>query len=172
MQFIQDILVFTIPFLLVLGVVVTVHELGHFLAAKAFGTKIDRFSIGFGAAIASWQTFAPSFMFIFAGAPYAEALRRNAALSGALHAITAGVLGVIANLALGFGQHILFTRGAAWTTPWGSGFYWPDIASLQWLPVSLALAAGFALIRFKANVLVVILVCAAVGLIPLLIAAA
>ena len=55
MQFIQDLLVSTIPFLLVLGVVVTVHELGHFLAAKAFGTKIDRFSIGFGGAIASWR---------------------------------------------------------------------------------------------------------------------
>ncbi len=125
-----------------------------------------------GAAIASWQTFAPSFMFIFAGAPYAEALRRSAALTGALHAITAAVLGVIANLALGFGLHILFARGAAWTTPWGSGFYWPEIASLQWMPAALAVAAGVALIRFKANVLVVILGCAAVGLIPLLAGAA
>ena len=125
-----------------------------------------------GAAIASWQTFAPSFMFIFAGAPYAEALRRNAALTGALHAITAAVLGVIANLALGFGLHILFGRGAAWTTPWGSGFYWPELASLQWLPTILAVAAGTALIRLRANVLVVILACAAAGLAPLLLAAA
>lgn len=125
-----------------------------------------------GSAIASWQTFAPSFMFIFGGAPYAEALRRNAVFSGALHAITAAVLGVIASLALGFGLHILFASGASWVTPWGSGFYWPDFASLQWLPTALALAAGVALIRFKANVLVVILACAAAGLIPLLLAAA
>ncbi len=45
---------YTLPFLLVVGVVVTVHEFGHFLAAKALGTKIDQFSIGFGKAFAHW----------------------------------------------------------------------------------------------------------------------
>jgi regulator of sigma E protease len=45
---------YTVPFLLVLGVVVTIHELGHFLMARALGTKIDRFSIGFGSPIAHW----------------------------------------------------------------------------------------------------------------------
>ena len=54
MQFLQNVFLFVIPFLLVLGVVVTVHELGHFLAAKALGTKIDRFSIGFGRSVAGW----------------------------------------------------------------------------------------------------------------------
>ena len=44
-----------VSILTVLGVVVTVHEMGHFLAAKALGTKIDRFSIGFGRALASWR---------------------------------------------------------------------------------------------------------------------
>jgi len=51
----QNIALYVIPFLLVLGIVVTVHELGHFLAAKAVGTKIDQFSIGFGKAIACWH---------------------------------------------------------------------------------------------------------------------
>jgi len=46
---------FIVPFLLVLTLVVTVHELGHFLAARSFGVAIDRFSIGFGRAIASWR---------------------------------------------------------------------------------------------------------------------
>jgi regulator of sigma E protease len=55
MQFLQNVFLAVIPFLLVLGVVVTVHELGHFLAAKALGTKVDRFSIGFGRAIAQWK---------------------------------------------------------------------------------------------------------------------
>ncbi|MDZ4371465.1 MAG: RIP metalloprotease [Phenylobacterium sp.] len=55
LSFLQSALLAVIPFVLVLGVVVTVHELGHFLAAKALGTKIDRFAIGFGRAIASWQ---------------------------------------------------------------------------------------------------------------------
>lgn len=47
--------IYIIPFLLVLTLVVTVHELGHFLAAKACGVAIDRFSIGFGRAIVSWR---------------------------------------------------------------------------------------------------------------------
>lgn len=48
-----QIAVYIVPFLLVLTLIVTIHELGHFLVAKAFGVKIDRFSIGFGRAIAS-----------------------------------------------------------------------------------------------------------------------
>lgn len=44
-----------IPFLLVLALLVTVHELGHFLAARWLGTAIDRFSIGFGRALVSWR---------------------------------------------------------------------------------------------------------------------
>lgn len=54
MQLMQNVLLSIIPFLLVIGVVITVHELGHFLAAKALGTKIDRFAIGFGRSIAAW----------------------------------------------------------------------------------------------------------------------
>ena len=51
----QNIVLYVVPFLLILGIVVTVHELGHFLAAKALGTKIDQFSIGFGKPIAQWK---------------------------------------------------------------------------------------------------------------------
>jgi len=53
-DFILTALTFVVPFALVLGLVVTIHELGHFLAAKMFGVAIDRFSIGFGKAIAAW----------------------------------------------------------------------------------------------------------------------
>lgn len=49
--FIGQALIYIVPFLVVLTVIVTIHELGHFLTAKAFGVKIDRFSIGFGRAI-------------------------------------------------------------------------------------------------------------------------
>ncbi|MBB4797857.1 regulator of sigma E protease [Brevundimonas bullata] len=44
-------LIYVVPFLLVLTLVVTIHELGHFLTARAFGVKMERFSIGFGRAI-------------------------------------------------------------------------------------------------------------------------
>ncbi len=51
----QTALVFVAPFLLVITLLVVVHELGHFLTARAFGVAVDRFSIGFGRAIASWR---------------------------------------------------------------------------------------------------------------------
>src|SRR5215475_1143604 len=45
----------TVPFLLVLGAVVVVHEFGHFLAGRALGVKVETFSIGFGPEIASFH---------------------------------------------------------------------------------------------------------------------
>ena len=53
--FVQTAAIYTLPFLVVLTVVVTVHELGHFLVARWCGVTCDRFSIGFGRAIASWR---------------------------------------------------------------------------------------------------------------------
>ncbi|HEY2050117.1 MAG TPA: RIP metalloprotease [Caulobacteraceae bacterium] len=44
-----------IPFVVMISLIVTIHELGHFLTGKAFGTAIDRFSMGFGKAIVSWR---------------------------------------------------------------------------------------------------------------------
>ena len=55
MQLLQSVLLSVLPFLAVLGIVVTVHELGHFLAGRALGTKIDCFSIGFGRSLVSWR---------------------------------------------------------------------------------------------------------------------
>lgn len=53
--FLHNAVFYVIPFLIILGVVVTVHEGGHFLAAKWLGTAIDRFSIGFGRPLAQWR---------------------------------------------------------------------------------------------------------------------
>ncbi len=55
MGFLQLAASYLIPFVFVLTLVVTVHELGHFLAARAFGVAIDRFAIGFGRALISWR---------------------------------------------------------------------------------------------------------------------
>jgi regulator of sigma E protease len=55
MAFLQSAVLYVAPFLLVISLIVTIHELGHLLTAKAFGVAIDRFSIGFGRAIASWR---------------------------------------------------------------------------------------------------------------------
>ena len=48
MNAVLQILTYVVPFLLVLTVIVTIHEMGHFLVARAFGVKVDRFAIGFG----------------------------------------------------------------------------------------------------------------------------
>ena len=58
--------------------------------------------------LTTWVTFAPCFLWIFAGAPYAERLRAVPALRGALATVTAAVVGVIANLALWFALHVIF----------------------------------------------------------------
>jgi regulator of sigma E protease len=53
MGFLGQALIYIVPFLLVLTFIVTIHELGHFLVARRFGVKVDRFSIGFGKTIVS-----------------------------------------------------------------------------------------------------------------------
>jgi chromate transporter len=63
------------------------------------------------AALTSWVTFVPGFLFIFAGAPFIENSRGNSRLSTALSAITAAVVGVILNLAVWFGWHVILPVG-------------------------------------------------------------
>ncbi|MFX9638784.1 chromate transporter, partial [Acinetobacter baumannii] len=63
-----------------------------------------------GGLLATWVTFTPCFLWIFAGAPYIERLRGNRALAGALSAITAAVVGVILNLSIWFALHTLFRQ--------------------------------------------------------------
>jgi chromate transporter len=66
--------------------------------------------------LATWVTFTPSMLWIFIGAPYIEALRRNVKLASALTAITAAVVGVVMNLGVTFTRHTLF--------PDAGGFNW------------------------------------------------
>jgi chromate transporter len=136
------------------GPLILVNEFVGFLAGhNAGGLALA------GAAIALWCTFAPSFVWIFAGAPYAERLERSRHATGALAAITAAVLGVIAKLALFFATHALFARQIHIGPT-----ELPDPTSGIWWMIALALAAGVALIRFKANLLLVLAACALAGL--------
>jgi chromate transport protein ChrA len=64
-----------------------------------------------GALITTWVTFVSCFIWIFLGAPHVERLRGNVKLTGALSTITAAVVGVILNLAVWFGLHVLFPDG-------------------------------------------------------------
>lgn len=118
-----------------------------------------------GAAMALWQTFVPSFLFIFVGAPYAEALRRSSMARGALVAVMAAVLGVIASLALWFATHVLFAGGVEVAWPWGGEVVLPDLRAFDVVTAILAVAAGVALLRFKVNVVLVILACGLAGIV-------
>ena len=91
------------------GPLILVTQFVSFLAAYRSPAPFDPLvAATLGAAMATWTVFAPSFLWIFAGAPFLEDLRRNRRLAGGLAAITAAVVGVIVNLAAWFTLHVLF----------------------------------------------------------------
>ncbi len=102
-----------------------------------------------GAAIATWVTFLPSFLWILVGAPWIEALRANARLTAALSCITAAVVGVVLNLAVWFAMHVILPAGGP----------------VNWFAVIVAAAAFVALVRLKWGVIPVIVGAAVVGLV-------
>jgi chromate transporter len=105
-----------------------------------------------GGLLATWVTFTPCFLWIFLGAPYIEILRGNRALSGALSAITAAVVGVILNLAIWFGIHTIF-KGVR-PIEWGIfSFDAPVLASINLWALLLSGAAIIAMFRFKIGML-------------------
>ncbi len=108
------------------------------------------------AALVTWFTFLPSFLFILVGGPIVEATHGNLKFTAPLAAITAAVVGVILNLALFFGYHVL----------WPQGFAGPFDA----VSALIAIVAGVALIRYQRNVMLVIAACAAAGLMVRLLA--
>ena len=114
------------------------------------------------AMMALWVTFAPCFLWIFAGAPYIERLAHMPRLSGALAAITAAVVGVIANLALWFGLHVLFTR----LSKINSGpisMSWPEWASLDLIALGLFILSAVMLLKLHAGLLKTLTLCALLG---------
>lgn len=99
------------------GPLIMVVQFVAFLGAYRNPGDLDPWAAALlGALLTTWVTFVPSFLFIFLGAPYVERLRGNRTLSAALTAITAAVVGVIANLALYFTTHTLFADSTTWTT--------------------------------------------------------
>ena len=102
------------------------------------------------ATLVSWFTFLPSFVFILAGGPFIESTHNDLKFTAPLTAITAAVVGVILNLALFFGYHVLWPEGLD--------------ARFDWVSALIALGAAIALFRFKLNVIHVIAGCAVIGL--------
>lgn len=145
------------------GPLIMVTQFVGFLAAfRESGALHPLVAATLGAILTTWVTFVPCFLWIFAGAPFVETLRGNRALSGALGAITAAVVGVILNLALWFAIHTLFGEvrevGIA-----GTRFEVPVLASLNIPALLLAAVAAIAVFRFKAGMIPVLFACAGLG---------
>jgi len=144
------------------GPLILVLEFVGFLAAYRYGGFDPLLAGALGAAVTLWATFAPCFLWIFLGGPYVEALRGNRPLAGALAAITAAVVGVIANLALWFALHVLFAEMAP-RQFLGLELDLPRLASLDIAALALATAALIATLRFKVGMIPVLIGCALVG---------
>jgi chromate transporter len=115
-----------------------------------------------GGLLATWVTFVPCFLWIFLGAPFIERLRGNAALAGALSAITAAVVGVVLNLAIWFALHTLFRA----VTPLAFGglrFDVPVPSSLDSWALLLSAGAMVAMFRFNTGVIITLATTSALG---------
>jgi chromate transporter len=102
-----------------------------------------------GALITTWTTFVPCFLWILLGAPYIEKLRDNALLSSALSTVTAAVVGVILNLAVWFGVHVIFPPGG----------------HADWFAIVVCAIAFIGMLRYKIDIIPVVLGAGLLGLI-------
>ncbi|HHZ10561.1 MAG TPA: chromate efflux transporter [Rhizobiales bacterium] len=127
--------------------IMVVQFVGFLGAYRSPGSLDPMLAATLGAVFTTWVTFVPCFLWIFLGAPFIERLRDNAALSGALSAITAAVVGVILNLAIWFALHVLF-RTVVMSDFLGMTLDLPVLASVDWAALALTAAAALAVFRF------------------------
>jgi chromate transporter len=132
------------------GPLIIVVQFVGFMAGWNYpGAMSPLWASALGSLVATYFTFLPSFLFILLGGPYIEKFRGNIKLSAALSAITASVVGVVLNLAVWFGLHILFPETGPFNG-FGLAIGILSFAALQWgrvgmIPVILA-AGGLGLI--------------------------
>jgi chromate transporter len=147
------------------GPLIMVLQFVGFMAAfRDPGTLPPLIAGTFGGLLATWVTFTPCFLWIFVGAPFIEVLRGNEALSGALAAITAAVVGVILNLAIWFAIHTIFAQ--VHPVAWGPiGFDAPVLGSVNAWALLLSVAAVIAMFRFKVGMVPTLAVTSVAGLV-------
>jgi chromate transporter len=143
------------------GPLILVTEfVGYLAASRQMGSVWGGLA---GAAVTLWMTFAPCFLWIFAGAPYIEHIGKLPRLSGALAAITAAVVGVIFNLSVWFGLHVLFgkvDRIEGVFKPW-----LPDWQTLEIAALGISIIAALALLRLHLGIPKTLALCAVLGVI-------
>ena len=138
------------PLIMVVAFVAFVGAWQSPALARLFGPDRLFLAAALAAALVTWFTFLPSFVFILAGGPLVEATQDKLAYTGPLTAITAAVVGVVLNLALFFAGHVLWPQGLAGPLDTGAAV--------------IAVAAAVALMRFRRNPIEVIAACAVAGL--------
>jgi chromate transporter len=115
-----------------------------------------------GSTLVVWVTFVPCFLFVFLGAPHVEGLRKNRAISGGLTAVTAAVVGVIANLSVYFALHTLFEK----THRYSYGIIETTLPNWETLNIRsglLTVLAGLLVFKYKRSTVQVMIICAIVG---------
>jgi chromate transporter len=101
-----------------------------------------------GALVTTWTTFVPCFLWVFLGAPYIEKLRNVKFLTAALSTVTAAVVGVILNLAVWFGVHVIF----------------PPTGNVDWFALVVCAVVFFGMLRWKWNIIPIVLGAGALGI--------
>ncbi|RQS65684.1 chromate transporter [Burkholderia sp. Bp8963] len=146
------------------GPLISVVQFVGFMAAFRQPGALDPALAGtLGGFLAKWATFAPSFLFIFIGAPYIEALRNNRALNAVLSTILAAVVGVILNLAVWFAIHTLFAQVNV-KHLFGITLQIPVLSSLDPWSLLLSAAAMVALFRFRLGMMTTLAGCCIAGI--------
>ena len=151
------------------GPLIMVVQFVGFLGAYRNPGLLDPMLAGtLGGLLATWVTFVPCFLWIFLGAPYVESLRGNQALSAALSAITAAVVGVVLNLSIWFALHVMF--GTVNEVPaFGATLQVPEFATLEPGALVLTVAALTAMLRYKVGMLTTLAVSTLLGTVYLLV---
>ena len=145
------------------GPLIMVLQFVGFMAAYRDPGALSPMAAGIaGGLIATWVTFTPCFLWIFAGAPFMERMRGNTALAGALTAITAAIVGVILNLGIWFAVHTVFRKVVPFHG-YGLSFDIPELLSADPWALALAVAAVIAIFWARLGMLTVLGGCALAG---------
>jgi chromate transporter len=145
------------------GPLIMVTQFVGFLGAFRDPGGLNPFVAGtLGGLLTTWVTFVPCFLWIFLGAPFVETIRGNRALAAALAVITAAVVGVVLNLAVWFGLHVLFGEVREVAT-FGMSLEIPVFATVDPAALVLTLAAVVAVFHFRIGMIPVLAACSAAG---------
>ncbi|MFM2301990.1 MAG: chromate efflux transporter [Pseudomonadota bacterium] len=146
------------------GPLIMVTQFVGYLAAFRAPAPFSPLAAGvLGAALTTWVTFAPCFLWIFTFAPWIERLEHAPKLKGGLAAVTAAVVGVIANLTVWFGLHVLFLRTSVRKIgPLAINL--PDLSSVDWTAAGLTAIAAILIFRARLGLIKVLAIMMALGL--------